>query len=308
MNDPYSILGVARNATEKEIKTAFRKRAKECHPDSHPNDAKAKEKFTKISQAYEILGDKEKRAQFDRGDIDAEGRTVHPGFSQQGFGSGFNAGFSGNPFGQGFQKTTSFEAGDLFKDLFTGGGRRSSSTNYDFSHAGPEKKDLDIRAVFSVSLQDLVSDQKLTVRFPNGKTLKVKLPDYVEDGQIIRLKGQGEKSGFMKGDAFIELKFKKDARFWLEGRSVHTELFISLEEAVLGTKKEVETLDGRINISVPAWSSSDRILRLKGRGLFVKLGGRADFYVHIRIMLPEGAGKLVLEELFKNKEKINEEV
>lgn len=137
--------------------------------------------------------------------------------------------------------------------------------------------------------------------FPNGKHLKIKLPQFVEDGQTIRLKGQGEHIvGGTPGDALVTIHFKPSTRFKLEGRDVHVDLPVELADAVLGGKAEVDTLNGRIAVKVPAWSSSDKVLRLKGKGLPLKAGGHGDLYVHVRIMLPEG-GDAELEEFLRQR-------
>jgi len=140
----------------------------------------------------------------------------------------------------------------------------------------------------------------VTAMFPNGRKIAVKLPAYLEDGQTIRLKGQGEPSPFggKAGDALVKIRFRKHGRYRVEGRDLHVDLPVSLKDAVLGAKVAVETPSGRLALSVPAWSSSDKVLRLKGRGLPVKTGGHADLYVHVQIMLPEG-GNAELETLLR---------
>jgi DnaJ-class molecular chaperone len=152
-----------------------------------------------------------------------------------------------------------------------------------------------------VTLSQAAGAEKVEAIFPNGKHLNIKLPKYVEDGQTIRLKGQGEPlMGGTPGDALVTIRFKPHPRFRLEGRDVHVDLPVNLSDAALGGKEEVETLDGRIAVKIPAWSSSDRVLRLKEKGLPLKAGGRGDLYVHIRIMLPDG-GDAELEEFLKKR-------
>lgn len=286
MRDPYTILGVARTAKPQEIKSAFRRLAKKYHPDHNTGDTKAKEKFSEINQAYEIIGDKDKKAQFDRGEIDMEGRPLYQtygageSFSKRhhpfsGGGKGFDFGFSGG---------TGFDASDIFRDLFGRGGDFSNSAQYNRSQQGAH-----VRAHLSVTLEQLVGAEKVEAVFPNGKKLKIKLPDYVEDGQTIRLKGQGEEVAYgQAGDALVTIQIQKHPRLRVEGRALHLDLPVSLKHAVLGAKEEVETLEGRVVLTIPAWSSSDRVLRLKEKGLRLKNGKRDDLYVHVRIMLPEG--------------------
>ena len=305
MRDPYTILGVAKTATENDIKQAFRKLAKQYHPDFHPNDLKAKEKFAEINQAYEILGDKDKRKRFDRGEIDAEGKPLYTGFDPRaGFSSGSDPFGGTNPFNGGnfnFRSLSStasagFDPSSFFKDIFGAGAQKSS-----FNH-GKERQplQLDLRTSLYVTLENMVSQEKLQVVFPNGKSLKVKIPTYVEDGQILRLKGQGLRHNFQVGDALIDVHIKKHALFRLEGRAIHVDAFVPLKEAILGGKISVPTLEGQISLTVPPWSSSDRILRLKEKGLFRKEGGREDLYVHVRIMLPNDKDP-ALEAFFQTK-------
>jgi len=289
MRNPYTVLGISRQAKPDDIKSAFRKLAKKYHPDHNRNDPDAKERFAEINQAYEILGDKDKRAQFDRGEINAEGKQHFHGaatgradpfadfashFSQQAAGAGGGAHF----------RSASFEADDLFfRDLF---GRDKSSG----SHAGrgaSKQRGGDLTTTLSLSLEQAAGAEKVEVVFPNGKRLKIKLPAFVEEGQIIRLKGQGEAGTGGAGDGLVTIHLKPHPRFRLEGRALHLDLPVSLKRAVLGGKEEIETLEGRVAVTIPSWSSSDRVLRLRGKGLPEKSGERADLYVHVRVMLPQ---------------------
>ncbi|WP_455477299.1 DnaJ C-terminal domain-containing protein [Bartonella sp. B41] len=289
MRDPYTILGVERTAKPQEIKSAFRRLAKKYHPDHNMGDINAKEKFSEINQAYEIIGDKDKKAQFDRGEIDMEGRPLHQAYS---YGADRNFRNRHNSFAGGakgfdfdFSGGTGFDAGDIFRDIFGKGERFSNSAQYN----NYPQQGVHVRASLSVTLEQMVGAEKVEAVFPNGKKLKIKLPDYVEDGQIIRLKGQGEEVSCGKaGDALVTIHVQKHPRFRVEGRELHVDLPVSLRHAVLGAKEEIETLEGRVVLTIPAWSSSDRVLRLKEKGLRLKNGKRDDLYVHVRIMLPEG--------------------
>lgn len=312
MRDPYEVLGVSKDAREKEIKSAYRKLAKKYHPDQRPDDPKAKERFAEASQAYEILGDKERRAAFDRGEIDAEGKPRFQGFE------GFHGGGGGDPFG-GFRRTgksgpsgarfeyrTSgfdgdpFSGADIFSEIFgqafsQGTDRRGAGARADRRPGGMG----DLNATLDVSLEDVATAGKVTAIFPDGRRIAVKLPRYVEDGQTIRLKGQGEQTPFgERGDALVRIRFKPHPRYRVEGRDLHVDLPVPLRDAVLGAKVTVSTPTGKVAVTVPAWSSSDRRLRLKGRGLPLKNGGHGDLFAHVRIMLPEG-GDPELEALFK---------
>ncbi|MBC2884560.1 J domain-containing protein [Ochrobactrum sp. CM-21-5] len=308
MRDPYSVLGVAKTAKPEEIKSAFRKLAKKHHPDQNKDDAKAQERFAELNQAYEIIGDKDRRGQFDRGEIDAEGKPLFQGFAgghgggdpfagfRQAGGGNSHFEFRGGP--GGFQHGGGFGgAEDILNDLFGGafGGGRGGARQRG------QAKGEDLAASIDITLSQAVGAEKVEAIFPNGKHLKIKLPQYIEDGQTIRLKGQGEPMlGGTPGDALVTIRFKPHPRFRLEGRDVHVDLNVDLADAVLGGKHEVETLDGRIAMRVPAWSSSDRVLRLKEKGLPLKAGGRGDLYAHIRIMLPEG-GDTELEEFLQKR-------
>jgi DnaJ-class molecular chaperone len=313
MQSPYEILGVSKNASATEIKSAYRKLAKKYHPDQNPDDPAAKEMFAKVSQAYEIVGDKDRRGAFDRGEIDAEGKQRFQGF--EGY-----SGREGDPFA-GFRRTASgpggsrFEfrssgfgadrdpfggaAGDIFSHIF-GGGAGADATTRRHAQGAPEKGG-DLRATLDVSLQQAASGAKVTAIFPGGRKLAIKLPQFVEDGQTIRLKGQGQDSPFggKPGDALVTIRFEKDPKFRAEGRDIHLDMPVSLHDAVLGARIEVATLEGRIAVTVPPWSSSDKTMRIKNKGLPLKGGGRGDLYVHVRVMLPED--DMELQELMKKK-------
>lgn len=308
MRDPYEVLGVARNASSKDIKSAFRKLAKKHHPDQNPNDPKAKDRFAAANQAYEILGDEKTRAAFDRGEIDADGKPRFQGF--EGAGGDPFAGFrrqqgpgashfefrssGGSPFGDGAGDIFSQIFGDAFNQQRPGGG---------MGGAGGERRRQaptggDLNVALDITIEEAAAAEKVTAIFPDGRKIAVKLPTYVEDGQTIRLKGQGEQGYGQPGDALIKVRFRRHPRYRVEGRDLHADLPVSLHDAILGAKVAVETPTGRIALAVPAWSSSDKVLRIKGRGLPEKAGGHGDLYVHVRIMLPEG-GDPDLEALVK---------
>ena len=315
MRDPYAVLGVAKSASEKEIKSAFRKLAKTYHPDtSKEKDAAAR--FNEANHAYEILGDKDKRAQFDRGEIDAEGKPKFQGnpFGGDPFGGGaspFGAGGRrGGPAG-GFEFRSGGpgeEAGfsDFFQQAFGAGARRGAAgadpfANFGAARGGVPAKGADINANLKVRLEEIVSGEKVEAVFPNGKHLAIRLPDGVEDGQTIRLKGQGQPSptGGAAGDALVTIQFAGNARFRVEGRDVVHDLSVPLKTAVLGGKVEVETLTGRISLTIPPWTNSGKTFRLRGKGLTTKTGGHGDLLASVRIVLPEGDHDL--EALFRER-------
>lgn len=310
MRNPYDVLGVSKGASEKEIKSAFRKLAKQYHPDQCPDDPKAKERFAEISQAYDIIGNEKSRKAYDNGEIDETGK---PRFH------GFEGGAHGDPFagfrrggGRGHSSHFEFHAGgadgagfggeDIFSEIFGqafgGGGRARASRG---RQQRPEGMG-DTNVALGVTIEEIATAAKVTAQFPDGRKLAVKLPRYVEDGQTIRLKGQGNETPFgQRGDALVKLRFKPHPRYRIEGRDLHVDLPVTLKDAVLGAKVPVETPTGKLAVRVPEWSSSDKTLRLKGRGLPLKTGGEGDLYVHVRIMLPEG-GDPELEALFRRQE------
>lgn len=309
MRDPYEVLGVARNASAKDVKSAFRKLAKKYHPDQNPDDPKAKDRFAEVNQAYEIAGDEAKRAQFDRGEIDATGKPRFAGFEGAGgdpFG-GFRRGggqagpggaryefHSGGPGGAG-----GFDASDIFSDLFGSAFRQQGGASAAGARQSRAPKGADLQVGLDVSVEDIATAAKVTVSFPDGRKMNVKLPTYVEDGQTIRLKGQGEASHFGEaGDAHVKVRLRAHPVYRVDGRDLHVDVPVPLADAVLGAKVPVETPYGRLAVAIPAWSSSDRKLRLKGKGLPMKDGGHGDLYAHVCIMLPEN-GDPELESLMR---------
>lgn len=301
MRDPYEVLGVQRNASAAEIKSAFRKLAKKHHPDANKNDAKAAARFAELNSANEILGDEDKRKQFDRGEIDAEGKPRFQGF--EGTGSPFGQGARGRAGPGGFEY--SFTSGgprgaagagggaafeDILSSMFGGragmggmGGGRGG-----FESDSPIGADLDVNATMSVTLEEAVNGADKRVRLPNGKELNVKIPAGVTSGQQIRLKGQGDTApGHRPGDVLITVNIAPHAFFKVDGNDLRIELPITLYEAVLGGKVRVPTLKGAVELSIPKNTSSGRTFRLKGKGLPAK-GANGDLYVTARIALPDG--------------------
>ena len=290
MRDPYVVLGVDRKASEADIKSAYRKLAKRHHPDRNPNDPKAKEKFAEATHAYEIVGDKQKRRQFDRGEIDAEGKAKFAGF--EGFGAGgqpFGAGGGpGSPFG-GFEFSTRSSRGgagfgdaeDILQSIFGGAGRQGFSGRT----AGPQPN-LDIQADARVEIADLARG-KANVTFPDGRTLAFALPAEPAEGQVVRLAGQGRKAAGRKpGDALVTLHMAPHPRFSVSGADLRASADLPMETAVNGGKIEVETIDGRISLAIPAWTDSGTVFRLRGKGLPKKGGGHGDLLVTVEIRLP----------------------
>jgi len=292
MRDPYEVLGVPRGASASAIKSAYRKLAKKYHPDANKNDPKAAARFSELNSANEIIGDDEKRKQFDRGEIDAEGKPRFQGFPGGGPG-GRAGGFETHTFrtGGGFGGGGGFE--DILNSMFggaaaRGGARRGAGgSTFEFD-PGTIALDLDVSVSMAVSLEEAVKGAEKRVRLPTGKELNVKIPAGVVAGQQIRLKGQGETApGHPPGDLLITVNIAPHPFFKVDGSDLRLDLPITLYEAVLGGKVRVPTLGSAVELSIPKNTSSGRIFRLKGKGL-PKTGGAGDLFVTIRIMLPDG--------------------
>jgi DnaJ-class molecular chaperone len=282
--DPYSILGVARGASEKDIKSAYRKLAKELHPDYNKDNPKAAERFNQVTQAYDLLTDKDKRARFDRGEIDGEGNPA--GFGGGGFGGGgFGGGRGFNPGGP-----EAADLGDIFEGLF--GGRNAGFGGGFGQRSAPPPKGSNRAYRLSVSLPDaaLCAGQRITLA--DGKTVDVKLPKGAEDGMQIRLAGKGDIGPGGPGDAIITIALAPHPYFRRDGDDIRLDLPISLTEAVAGGKVRVPTADGAVMLTVAPGSSSGRMLRLKGKGFTRKDGTRGDQLVRLEITLPEGDADL----------------
>jgi DnaJ-class molecular chaperone len=281
--DPYEALGVGKNASQDDIQKAYRKLAKKHHPDLNPGNKQAEEKFKDIGTAYDILGDPEKRARFDRGEIDATGaekpqrryyRDYADAQGRDGAGYASEGGFA--DFGD------MGDVGDIFADLFSrrgaGGGRAQ------FRMRGG-----DISYRLEIDFLDAVNGAQKQLQMPNGSEIKVTIPAGTRDGQVLRLKGKGQ-AGLNEGppgDALIEVRVRPHPVFTRRGDDIHVELPVSLGDAVLGGKVETPTPTGPVTLTIPKWSNSGTILRLKGKGVPKPDGMRGDEFVKLVIMLPE---------------------
>lgn len=314
MADPYSILGVPRSASEKDVKSAYRKLAKELHPDRNKDNPAASEKFSDATKAYDLLSDKAKRAQFDRGEIDMDGNPRSP-FGQGGFGgggfargrpgagpgggSGSQGGFRPEDFG-GFGGGDDGELGDLFEGLFGrrggpdpraaggfGGGRRPPP---------PPRKGTDIKYRLRVPFVDAATRKDQRITLADGKTIDLKLPAGVEDGTTMRLKGKGEQgppgSGAVAGDGIVEITVDAHANYRRDGDNIRLDVPIGVDEAVRGAKVKVPTVDGPVMLTIKPGMSGGTTMRLKGRGWPKKSAGRGDQLVTLKIQLPADAGPL----------------
>lgn len=283
MKDPYDMLGIPRGASELEVKTAYRKLAKELHPDLNPGDSIVEQRFKEVTAAYNLLSNKEKRAQFDRGEIDAAGNPSGDfGFRRGGMGGGFgggNGGFGG--FGGG-------NAEDIFSDLF---GR----------NRGPRKpvrvKGKDVNYTISVSFIDSVLGTKRRMKLFDGKSVELNIPPGTEDGQSLRLKNKGTPGmgGGSAGDAFVEIHVAKHAYFERDGKDIFLDVPITLAEAVQGGKIPVPTIHGAVSVTVPTGANTGTTLRLKRKGIPDTKGGQGDQYVKLKVMLPEIPDKDLVE-------------
>ncbi len=308
MRDPYEVLGVPRSASAAAIKSAFRKLAKKHHPDANKNDPKAAARFAEVNSANEIIGDPDKRKQYDNGEIDAEGKPRFQGFpggGQGGFGGFPGGGRARATPGGGFEYTYSgggpqggFSGGggafeDILSSMFGGGaagmrGGRGGARTAEFDASPFTAPDLDLNAAMTVTLEEAAGGAEKRIRLPTGKELNVRIPAGLASGQQIRLKGQGEAApGHPPGDVMITVTIAPHAYFRLEGNDLRLDLPITLYEAVLGGKVRVPTLTGAVELSIPKNTSSGRTFRLKGKGFPAK-GAPGDLFVTPRIVLPDG--------------------
>jgi DnaJ-class molecular chaperone len=284
--------------SEKDLKSAYRKLAKANHPDQNQSDPKAQQKFAEISAAYDFLTDKDKKAAFDRGEIDADGNPKFAGFN----GGGFNGGGAR----RGAAGAGNFSAEDILKEFMSGfggaqsrGGRAGGFDPFAGQFAGARQTQArgeDVNVTLAVSLEDAHKGGSVPLRLPSNKVVNVKLPDKVEDGQQIRLKGQGTSSpwGGEAGDAIVTVKFERHPKFRRDGADLRVDVPITLYEAVLGAKVRVPTLDGSAELTLPANINTAKALRLKGKGLH----GNGDLYASLKIVLPEN-GDPDLESLMR---------
>ena len=276
-DDLYDVLGVSKRASEDEIRRAFRKLAKEHHPDLNPDNAGSAERFKKITSANEILSDPEKRRQYDAGEIDAKGeaRRQHWRNPTQGAGAPRARTQSGSFDEFGFS--------DIFSDVFGGG--RGDPRARGFSARGQ-----DLRYTLEIDFLESVTGARKRVTLPEGGALDLSVPEGVTDGQTLRLKGKGApgQKGGEAGDALVEVKVRPHPQFKRQGDDIVSEMPISIDEAVLGGKIEVSTIKGRVQLSIPKGTSSGRTFRLKGKGVQARPGATpGDALISVRIVLPD---------------------
>ncbi|MBU6266456.1 MAG: J domain-containing protein [Sphingomonadales bacterium] len=290
--DPYATLGISRDASEKDVKSAYRKLAKELHPDRNKDNPKAAARFSEVTQAYDLLSDKDKRARFDRGEIDSDGNP-----SMGGFGGGFGGGGFGGQRGfrqedfQNFGGAEGIDLGDILGGMF-GGGRGGGGMGGGFGgqRAAPRGRNTQYR--LKVSLVDAATRAPQRITLGDGKTIDLKLPAGVEDGTQMRLSGRGEAGPGGAGDALVTIAVEPHPFFERDGDNIRLDLPLRLDEAVNGAKVKVPTVEGPVMLTVAPGTSSGRTLRLKERGFTRKDGTRGDQLVTLQIMLPEGDADL----------------
>lgn len=291
MADPYQTLGVARGASEADIKKAYRKLAKELHPDRNKDNPKASARFSQVTNAYDLLSDKDKRARFDRGEIDGDGNPSAPfGYGAGGMGGRAQPGGPGGGFrSQGFEfGGDTAEMGDIFEGLFGGrGGAGGGGFTSGFGRRAAAAKGANLSYRLQVPFADAATLAPQRVQLPDG-ALDLKLPAGVETGTQMRLAGKGEPGPGGAGDALVTIEVQPHRFFIRDGDDIRLDLPISLKEAVLGGQVRAPTVERPVNLTIPKGTSSGRTLRLKGKGFHKKGGGRGDQLVTLQVMVPAG--------------------
>ena len=294
MADPYAILGVTKGASEKDIKSAYRKLAKELHPDYNKDNKEAAARFSEVTRAYDLLSDKDKRARFDRGEIDIDGNPAAP-FGFGGGGGGYrqqsrpndNAGFSG--FGN-----DGVDFADIFDGLFggLGGGGGGAGGAYRPGARGAAPKGANVAYKLAVDFTDAAALKPQRITLADGKTIDLKLPNGVETGTNMRLTGKGQQGPGGAGDGIVTIEVRPHRFFRRDGDNVRIDLPITLKEAVAGGEVRVPTVDGAVMMKIKPGSQSGQQMRVKGKGFHGKSGTRGDQIIELQIRLPEGDAEL----------------
>lgn len=290
MSDLYQTLGISKTANAADIKKAYHKIARTCHPDVAKNDQKAADRFKQACAAYEILSNPQKRQQYDAGAIDEQGKPR--GFTGGSSGMG---GMGGNPFGGGGRTYTyrstggrgggaegfgDFDINDIFS-MFGGGGMGGMGGN-PFSGARSrtryEPEGQDVSYELTISFVLAAAGGETAVRLGSGKQIKMKIPAGINDGATLRLKGQGVAGG----DALIKIHITPDKIFTRNGNDILINVPVALRDAVLGAKVTIPTLTGQVSVAIPPYTSSGKTLRLKGKGI----AGKGDLLAKVLIILP----------------------
>lgn len=283
--DPYQELGVPRGAGEDEIRKAFRNLAKKHHPDANPGDKAAEERFKRVSAAFDILGDPDKRKKFDSGEIDADGHETGRGFGGGWSPGGFDGGRRGHTRAETFDGV---DLGDILGEMFGArGGGGSGARGPGAGFGGGFARGADVRAKLEIDLEEAIAGGKKRIAFSDGRTIDVTIPKGAGEGQTLRLKGQGAPGRAGPGDAFIELTVRPHPVFHREGDRLVMDLPVTVYDAVLGGKVEAPTPDGPVTLTVPKGANAGAMLRLKGRGLPDAAGQRGDLLARLVITLPD---------------------
>lgn len=275
MRDPYEVLGVTKGADTKEIKKAYRKLARTLHPDLHPGDKAAEERFKEVASAYDLLSDAEKKAAYDRGEIDASGA---PRPERRFYRDYAEAGPGGARYADPNEFFYDLGGADIFADLFRGARRDARKA-----------RGADLQQRIEVDFLDAVNGAQRELLLPDGRRLKVTIPPGTTDGQTLRLKGQGAASpgGGPSGDLHLEIRVRPHPQFTRKDNDIYAELPVTLGEAVLGGRIEVPTVDGTVSMTVPKGANTGTRLRVRGKGAPPPGGGpRGDHYVTLKVMLP----------------------
>lgn len=311
MNDPYKTLGVSKSASQDEIKSAYRKLAKKLHPDLNPNDKKVEKEFKEVSAAYHILSDKDRRAKFDRGEGDERGsERAASGFWKSWTSRGKQQ--AGSPFGYGadfdteedifaefFRSATQGRGGQTRARAGAGGGAKTGGRK---SSSRASSEDGDVTYKLTVPFIEAAGGVKKRVTLSDGRSLDLRIPPGTENGQTLRLKGQGRPHpvGTDVGDAFIEITVTPDPLYQVDGQDISIDVPITLDEAVLGGSITVPTIHGKVTVKVPEGSNTGSSLRLKGKGMPGKRGKKpGDQFVRLRVILPEKPDKELIKFLQK---------
>jgi DnaJ-class molecular chaperone len=275
MRDPYEVLGVPKGADAKEIKKAYRKLARTLHPDLRPGDKASEERFKEVTSAYDFLSDAEKKAAYDRGEIDASGA---PRAERRFYRDYAEAGPGGARYADPNEFFYDLGGADVFADLFRGARRDAR-----------KMRGADLQQQVEVDFLDAVNGAQRELLLPDGRRIKVTIPPGTTDGQTLRLKGQGAASpgGGPSGDLHLEIKVRPHPQFTRKGNDIYAELPVTLGEAVLGGRIEVPTVDGTVSMTVPKGSNTGTRLRIRGKGAPPPGGGpRGDHYVTLKVVLP----------------------
>ncbi|MDL2404363.1 J domain-containing protein [Rhizobium calliandrae] len=273
--DPYDILGVKRDAPQKDIQSAYRRLAKKLHPDLNPGDKQAEDKFKEVSAAYGILGDEDKRGRFDRGEIDSSGAEQPPRSYYRDYAT--TEGQRG-PYRNAGGFADFGDADDILSSFFS---RRSRGQS--------EMQGQDRHYSMEVDFLDAINGAKKQISLPDGPALDVQIPPGTRDGQTLRLRGKGDPGfgGGAHGDALIEIRVRPHRFFVRDGDDIRLELPISLAEAVLGGKIRVPTPSGPVTVTLQPNSNTGKVLRLKGKGVPKRGKESGDAYVSLKIVLPD---------------------